>query len=456
MAERKSSLAKRRDQLGTAPGDSDPYLYVFHERLVGIDWTTDRGTVSELTGLGIQKPKISQSGIALYRSCPRKYMWVQRFGLRPKGPRYSPALSVGQYYHKFIEDAWRGIPEEKTTLWCGDVNDKLLAEFKEQDGADLAYFEDEQRLERDLECNLVLARAMFTACKQYFTWDRERYETVMVEQRIVVRLKGLKRPIEGTLDRVIRDKRTNKYWIVDYKTTSDSAVDRSLTCPIETQGQLYRWLLAQVKPEWDCVGILHSIIQKPTIRFGREDRAFVWETHTFTRGKRKDETEQRKVFTDEVPQYHLYCERVARWYQSTGEYENLRAIREAENSYPFLESWTLFPEPLLNKEFVSTLFLMGKVTNSVPRLHRYPRSTGSCMAYRRPCKFLKLCTSNPGRWPDLIAEEFECVNVNEPRDTGKPLKGDTCSDKMRQRQEGQFPDRSPEGLAGGEAADRPD
>lgn len=372
-------------------------------------WNTCSGDPSVLFGVNPVRPSITQSRIESYRTCPRRFMYVHRYKIRPKGAPRSKALDVGRFFHVLLAGHYSGDPVEVGVKACGamigDINEQAERDASAGFGVDL------DAIARDCETNLALARAM--AGVFIARYPRvEHMRTISVERRIRVQQYGITRAawIEGTLDRIVEDTRSGELWIFDPKTCSEAPLERASTCSFELQPKIYRLLARSVFKNRAVVGVVHPIIQKPPIKFCREDRPFKWIEHTLTRGPRKGDIERRKEYLSDVPDFNCYLERVKRWYEGSGEYEMLKAQRQLAGSPPILESWVRFNEPILPPELFVLLHEAGKASAAAPKLHRFPRRAAACRAYGRTCPYLEFCQSDPKLWSEILRDRFEVMD----------------------------------------------
>ena len=353
----------------------------------------------------VQSPRLRQSSIYDYRSCPRKFLLRHRCNLTAKSFGFKRSLDVGTFFHELMASLFRtGSTSSGETTCQTLIEDRVLAAGDSVEAPDLV------RL--DAESALALAKVMVDIFWDMYAIDLGRWEVVEVEE--VVRNDWA----EGIPDVVLRDRRNGDLWLVDHKTEGRDGLVRSAPLTFELQPRLYRMLL-QEKYNQPIVGVLHNIVVKCPLKFGQEDRPFRTYKHTLLRGPRKGQVEDRKEFLSDVPEYGIYLDRVRQWYLAEGDYFLL--AEEREKNPPMLQSWTRFPAKWDDLELGAEIQSLREKTGHfeadengsrpmyVPANWEldFPRHDNACRAYGSVCEFIDLCTSDPATWPEKVAVHYK-------------------------------------------------
>jgi hypothetical protein len=340
--------------------------------------------------LTVSKPTIRSSGISMYRSCPRKFMFRYRLGLRPRG--YTPALRLGQAYHRIMAPLYQGksieIALSTVAGHMADIEQDLMELVD-----DAGLLPNGKPLAKQLdECyaDLQKAKAMALWEWQNYPLDTDKWEVWAVERSIDLKYLTIAQVIRMRLDLVLRKKGTPELWIVDHKTSSSNPLERLDTVSFELQPRIYRLgleaLLQQQReqfkdrPNHEChtlrvVGMMHHVIQKPGIRQKQKE---TWEE---------------------------YLARVPEWY----------AEKHSKASPVYVRSWLRFSGPVMPEELLMQLREASRACRAdadPSRFYRDP-SGHACFEYNRPCEYLRLCRAPVLDWPDLVTNHFEAITRDE-------------------------------------------
>jgi hypothetical protein len=216
------------------------------------------------------------------------------------------------------------------------------------------------------------------------------WEIVAVEHAMKMDLK--KTPVEanvpliGKLDAVIKNHK-GEYWLVDHKTTSYSPHIRAKGLTFDTQALIYRTLWEKSfvgkKP---LAGVIHNIIQKPTIRQKKNQR---WDE---------------------------YIDECFEWYDK-------QTLRDPQHP-PVMQSWVRFDwkdfrfdkeEELVQKLKDVAYWYGGRLD-----LQKY-WPAGNPHVYHqwgRVSPYLKLLQSHPRQWYDYLASHgFAKIHPDERYET---------------------------------------
>jgi len=326
-------------------------------------------------------PTIRSSGIGLYQTCKRKYMFEERLGLKTRGT-YQGALKLGSWYHEIYDKLYQGASFQSASQSVAgalvDLEKELLQSCDER-----GFLPGGRTVEKVLTlASLDLQKALVMAA---WTWNRhpldfDKYEVLTTEHLIEVKYQTIRQPIRMRLDALLRKRGTNKVYIDDHKTTSKKPSDLIDTYRFAIQPKLYRigaeallehvgWTDEQGGP-LEVVGFNHNIIRKPTIR-----------------------QKQKQTFDE-------YLEEVNQWYSIN--------MDLAPDDPPFIRSPIIYNEPVMTEE---TLILLREASRAAtanidPTIYYRDPSGNACLSWNQRCPFLDLCSTPPS---ELEGEDREEV-----------------------------------------------
>jgi hypothetical protein len=249
----------------------------------------------ETEGLIARVPSIRSSDYSSALSDPFGYYLRRRLGLTP-ALSYSEALSRGSYFHTLFalydrDDRWQIFRRQcesriaEINQICRDlrITETARADAVQNERIDQAYasawydaFENLPCLNKDSALDILSDNFVKLGAELRLTWIDERFpKTRQVAQ----------------FDLLLLNRKTNKLWIVDAKTTAAPPLIRLSTVREEFQTQHYlhalewfrdRGLLTreypQIPADAEIGGMMHVAILKPSIQFGQADRDFHWES----------------------------------------------------------------------------------------------------------------------------------------------------------------------------------
>lgn len=259
---------------------------------------TDRGRTArqylESEGLVSRIPSIRSSDYNSAISDPFGYYIRRRLGLIP-ALSYSEALSRGSYFHTLFalydrDDRWQ-IFKRQCAARLTEINniakDLRIAETARTDAIqneqiDQAFASAWYNAFENLPCingqsalDLLSDNYVKLGAEVRLTWIDERFtKTRQVAQ----------------FDLLLLNRKTNKLWIVDAKTTASPPLIRLSTVKEEFQTMHYmhalRWFFDRgiLHKQYNLPhgvgigGMMHVAILKPSIQFGQSDRDSHWES----------------------------------------------------------------------------------------------------------------------------------------------------------------------------------
>lgn len=178
-----------------------------------------------------------------YKRCRRKWDLGSRNrqGLTRNVP--SMALGLGTLVHTALEN-WAKTPDTSLVDHFGKAAEIKIEEAK------LHYYERVGTRPSDSEVGplldaLVLGRSMMINYQAYWkTLMPADFELIATEQRIQVLIPGTEHYLEGKLDMLMRNKKTSRIYVRDYKTYSSRPVEEDLFH--DDQFIAYIWIANQL------------------------------------------------------------------------------------------------------------------------------------------------------------------------------------------------------------------
>ena len=197
---------------------------------------------------GLAPVEISQSEIATFRDCPLKHR-IEYVMLYKKPPKPGSPLHRGSFMHAVLEEFY---------LHLRDGGNPADAKFRAMAVLE-AYETDEE--ERDL------VRWMLDGYFDHYAQaDQDQWEVLAVEVNFRIALPDMEgRPsnymLNGQIDLVVRNRYTNKVWIVDHKSCADLPGHNTMELDIDDQFGLYTAVWNLLHPDQPCMGSIHNAIR---------------------------------------------------------------------------------------------------------------------------------------------------------------------------------------------------
>lgn len=291
--------------------------------------------MAQFHGLEVYRPPVRSSQAQRALANPFQYLLQDRLALRPTEETYaqgivkredSSAMQTGTVFHWCLEHLhepdWYG----RATMLPGN--------------------------EAATRLGITMARAC-TSLKPWglhrnlLEWLNDR-QTLAKEYPLAWHNPLLHVSCYGLVDRLVYHH--GAVWILDYKTTSMSPMDRARRCAFDFQTQHYmagvlsNWL--KILQEFDLPsdtrfgGFQHVIVQRPPLKMGPADRPFRAEIHTLKSGPRKGQQEVRRIYLSDQPDPDLYFQRVFEWYVGSGYYADRSVLLHDQAHYPLLVKTT--------------------------------------------------------------------------------------------------------------------
>lgn len=201
----------------------------------------------------------SASKIREFVSCQRRYKYKYVDRLAPR--IYQRALEFGTIGHHFLEQ-WYISLRDGTTY---DVL-AIAEDIKRERGLEGFDSESLQMFENDV----FTACGMIEAYIKHYAKDAEKYEVLMVEEKISYSSKINGKILNGVPDLILKERNSNHVWIADHKFLAQVSDGLVKKLPLDYQIHAYlkmgkEWL-TQNRPELFLRGAIYNIVRKPSKR----------------------------------------------------------------------------------------------------------------------------------------------------------------------------------------------
>lgn len=351
------------------------------------DWASGRQTISL---------PVHQSHVKCASHCRRKMFWRYRMGLVPTYFVPGDAVRNGKFVHVLLANFFLRRPDGEGLAEASAMGEDYVQRWMETPGGIGKTADD---LRRDLAKDLALAKAMFDVFKGLPDVQKipEQYEIVEVEREMKAKAEMLKPPrtpgaglrmtveLEGTLDLLLRDRKTGNLWVWDHKTLdANGSIERYKdTSLMDPQTWVYRELANAWAHEHidsgQSVGVVYCILKRPTIRQTMKET------------------------------YDDYLGRVKTWYRAEGKYED-KAADWAKD--PPMSAWR---QPIHPKtpipEDIQRVISETAVLATTDQWDRFPRATpDACFDFMRWCEYLPLCKAEVSDYDRIIHNTYRITN----------------------------------------------
>lgn len=429
------------------------------------------GPFLESRGIVPINPTIRSSDFGLVDACPFTYLLTRRLGLTSL-LRYSEALSRGSWFHTALELTFQHRENETLRAAYAAVLDRRVAELKtlgaHMGPAQLASVIDRERVDAKTSLAWYLASRTYTNFKVSslrHPWPLQLTQPPFLWLGSEITLKcplntkpKLDRVVQ--LDALLYNQDTNRLWVLDAKTTSLRPWVRAQQCPYEPQTFHYLDVVDELLPSLqttynlptDCKlgGMVHLIVQKPTIEFGMSDRPWWFAatskrsdlraTATFVPGKGwklaslrlstgeivSSETDRpmpeyeasawcektagvqcKKEFSGE-PDPLVYESRCASWYCGTGDYIDKAEERMHPEFTPINYSFTaasILLDTRFRTEYTARLDRVISFARAPLLLDNFPRTPDGMVDFsREPSPWAPFFGAPVSNWPSLMLQ----------------------------------------------------
>lgn len=182
---------------------------------------------------------------SLYMQNPKHWYLKYALGLRPAYTK--PALLFGGAFHEGVEAVHK---KDSVDAGIGAFKNALKERKNE--------YEDVEQYETDLQRG---PRMLDYWYQKWSKEDKERYENVYIEKEFEFGLGPGKR-FKFTVrpDRVVKERRTGFYYVMDTKTTGWSISRTIATADSDDQLTSYIWAMKNAHPDWNIDGGIVDVV----------------------------------------------------------------------------------------------------------------------------------------------------------------------------------------------------
>lgn len=369
-------------------------------------------------------PPSRASDYSLCLSNPFQYYLTRRLGLVPM-LSWSEALSAGTWMHEraryFFQSFPNGdLPAELNTELQNQLDDRLTELRAACNTLSISPARENEILEDERRA-YALGRAIFEAAITFQFPSGEtllskfqapnRYRIALCEKKLTVT-----HPKHGEVccqpDLLLAEMTGNRCWIIDWKSTGDTALNRLRACRTEQATYLYPYVVSEYLKNNELPylskgasvgGIIHVAIEKPGIRLSGEDRDFTIKDFTPRSGPNKGITRQEKEYHGE-PTFPNYLRRVTDWIHGSGTYTHERPARVAA---PPVNISTIYMNGISRDEwerFDRRLSLNHHYAKCRAYPINFPDNVGQLVAGDIPSAYHPFYHLPPARWPEVVVD----------------------------------------------------
>lgn len=296
--------------------------------------------------------KLSATAIDTFLSCRKKYYYSRILNIQPTDR--PDALDFGSAVHKALAYIFN---ELKTNPSNGikEVLPNAIDQIKQ--------YAEEYCLPKESECKAIALISSYV--NLYWFDDRLKYEVLDVE-------KYFERPLDisqttlvcthGYFDAIVKDRQTEKVYVVEHKTTgmfSDDYVEHSI---FDTQVMIYMDACKNIYGR--CDGVIYDVLSKPK--------------HSMSVGETDDEFESRKAASK--------TGRIKRKESETPE-QFIQRIQESFNE----STLTRHLIEHTNEELEAFGCELRGIYSDMHYCNSYYKCTGNCLKYGA-CPYMNLCS----------------------------------------------------------------
>ena len=361
------------------------------------------------SGVECRPAPIRSSAWETFRACPRRFLWKERFGLRPAG-EYVTSLRVGDFTHRILTACYAGKTLAEGIGEALGHHNVALSEILTvavDRGGMLPGGRDPnaiiQQMSADFELAVLIAQTLWT----HYPPDLGEWEIVPELIEVLIEAMapglGLKSRILGRIDVPLRNKVNGDLGFLDFKTCDPKIPTRNRARALrwDLQPQIYRLLRRHADNSLSPVThVFHVIIQKPNLRIAATDR--------------KTSRENPLKFPTPFDAWIERC-RTDFYEKRFAEARDLEKLGKP-GSPPILISKVRF-EPW-SQETTNQLRELDRASTRAPRLDDFYRDRRSCYEYNRPCALLDLCEHHPQTLPGRVKANY-IQRFREDEETSK-------------------------------------
>jgi hypothetical protein len=332
--------------------------------------------------------KVSVSKLKTWKSCQQKYNYKYIKGLKPKTK--SRPLTLGSLVHKCLE------AHDSNEDWVQVIKDYNTNEFSK------LFLEEKAELGDIPHDCLRICRAYFN----HYSEVDKAFTTLYCEVGFMIRIPGTNIVVEGIIDKVARNTRTNQVWGIEHKTAKrDIPTETFRTTDIQTT--VYEWALAVMASELgfeakEVGGMMFDYLRTKPM--------------TMPKLLKAGSMSKAKIDCDKW----TYLEALKKEGLDAAEYEDFIATLDTNNMFSRI--------PLAKSKAMVKLIMNDFVTgvNQMAEYGEDPTRNLSWTCDRPRCEFRDLCMAEVQglEVSSLIEQQFEKREVEEDDQSNKDSDSD--------------------------------
>lgn len=205
----------------------------------------------------------SVSKLREFLTCEKRYEYKYVDGLLPR--TYQRALEFGSIGHKFLEEWYKSIGNDKSPSYLYEIKDIVELVKKERGVEDFDAFSLQQ-----FETDLYTVSGMIQAYTKFYEKDITRWDVLLIEQMLTLDVPFNNWILRGMPDLILRDKITKEIWVVDHKFLAQITQGLIKKLPLDYQVHAYlkmtkEWMTKN-SIEGTLKGVIYNIVRKPSKR----------------------------------------------------------------------------------------------------------------------------------------------------------------------------------------------
>lgn len=301
--------------------------------------------------MGKQLVKFSATSIDTFLSCRRKYYYSKILNIQPV--ERPDALDFGSAVHRgigYLLNAMRNDDSEKEV-----VRQYALDQINQ--------YADEYCMNDESRCKALALLDSYIDL--YFDNDKSTYEVLDVEkyfEQIISEQPGTDFVTHGYFDAVVKEKSTDRIFVIEHKTTGMMSDDYLSKSHFDTQVMIY---MNACKSKYGrCDGVIYDVLSKPR--------------HVMSLGETDEEFEARKAASK--------TGRIKRKEAETKE-QFIRRMQASFKEDTFIRELIEYDETKLTAFNLE----LNSITRNIFYCDCYYRCTGNCLKYGA-CPYIDLCS----------------------------------------------------------------
>lgn len=320
--------------------------------------------------MGKSLVKYSASSIDMFLSCRKKYYYSKVLNIQPV--ERPDALDFGSAVHKALAYIFNALRADNFDQKREIVREYALDQIRQ--------YAEEYCLPKESECKAI--SLVDSYLDLYWYDDQARYDTLAVEkyfEHLFTHCGASDLCTHGYFDAVVKDRHTDKIYVVEHKTTGMFSDDYLEHSTFDTQVMIYMDACRNMFGR--CDGVIYDVLCKPK--------------HTMSVGETDEEFEERKAASK--------TGRIKRKEAETPE-GFIKRVQESFGEGTFVRNLIEHTD----KEVESFMRELDDVVTDIYCCDSYYKCTGNCLKYGA-CPYMNLCSGKVKL--DNLGDKF--INANE-------------------------------------------